>query len=36
MTNIYGIIQKYRGNEHWELDSVKEYYTEFNDYTYID
>lgn len=36
MTNIYDIIQKYRDNEPWEPDSVKEYYTEFKDYTYID
>lgn len=34
MTNIYNIIQKYRGDEPWEPDSVKDDYEEFKDYTY--
>lgn len=34
MTNIYNIIDKYRGDEPWEPDSVKEDYKEFKDYTY--
>lgn len=34
MTDIYDIIRKYRGNEPWEPDSVKEDYKEFKDYTY--
>jgi hypothetical protein len=34
MTNIYEIIRKYRGDEPWEPDSVKEDYDEFKDYTY--
>lgn len=34
MIDIYGIIQKYRGDEPWEPDSVKEDYKEFKDYTY--
>lgn len=34
MTNIYEIIRKYRGDEPWEPDSVKEDYKEFKDYTY--
>ena len=32
MTDIYKIIQKYRGDEPWEPDSVKEDYDEFKDY----
>lgn len=34
MTNIHEIIKKYRGDEPWEPDSVKEDYKEFKDYTY--
>lgn len=34
MTNIYDIIQKYRGDEPREPDSVKEDYKKFKDYTY--
>lgn len=34
MTDIYDIIRKYRGDEPWEPDSVKEDYKEFKDYTY--
>ena len=34
MTDIYDIIKKYRGDEPWEPDSVKEDYKEFKDYTY--
>lgn len=34
MIDIYDIIQKYRGDEPWEPDSVKEDYKEFKDYTY--
>ena len=34
MTDIYDIIRKYRGDEPWEPDSVKDDYKEFKDYTY--
>ena len=34
MTDIYNIIKKYRGDEPWEPNSVKEDYKEFKDYTY--
>ena len=34
MTDIYDIIKKYRGDEPWEPDCVKEDYKEFKDYTY--
>lgn len=34
MTDIYDIINRYRGDESWEPDSVKEDYKEFKDYTY--
>lgn len=34
MTDIHNIIRKYRGNEPWEPDSVKDDYKEFKDYTY--
>ena len=34
MIDIHDIIQKYRGDEPWEPDSVKEDYKEFKDYTY--
>ena len=34
MTDIYDIIKKYRGDEPWEPDSVKDDYKEFKDYTY--
>ena len=34
MTDIYGIIKEYRGDEPWEPDSVKDDYKEFKDYTY--
>ena len=34
MTDIHDIIKKYRGDEPWEPDSVKEDYKEFKDYTY--
>ena len=34
MTNIYAIIDKYRGDEPREPDSVKEDYKEFKDYKY--
>lgn len=34
MTDIYGIIREYHGDEPWEPDSVKDDYKEFKDYTY--
>lgn len=34
MTDIYDIIRKYRGDEPWEPDSVKDDYKEFKDYMY--
>ena len=34
MTDIYDIINRYRGDEPWEPDAVKEDYKEFKDYTY--
>ena len=34
MIDIHDIIQKYRGDEPWEPDSVKDDYKEFKDYTY--
>ena len=33
-TDIYDIIRKYRGDEPWEPDSVKDDYKEFKDYVY--
>lgn len=34
MIDIYDIIRKYRGDEPYEPDSVKDDYKEFKDYTY--
>lgn len=34
MTDIYNIIRKYRGDESWEPDLVKDDYKEFKDYIY--
>ena len=34
MTDIYDIIRKYRGDEPWEPDLVKDDYKEFKDYVY--